>query len=66
MLHFGETDVHIPISDIDKIEEAFPDIKTYRYPAGHGFDCSQCDDYHGQSSAFALDKTIEFLKENIY
>ncbi len=38
LLHFGDQDRLIPVSDVEKIRSAFPEIPNYVYSAGHGFD----------------------------
>ena len=37
ILHFGRTDPHIPLSDVEPIREAYPDLPVHLYDAGHGF-----------------------------
>ena len=38
ILHFGDHDRLIPLADVEPIRAAYPDIPTYIYPTGHGFD----------------------------
>ena len=40
IMHFGELDAHIPLSDVDKVKAAQPDVPVYVYPADHGFNCT--------------------------
>ena len=65
MLHFGETDVFIPIESVDKIAERRPDIPLYRYPAGHGFNCEPRSDYHEESARLARSRTLDFIHQHI-
>lgn len=65
LLHFGETDVFIPIENVDKIHERRPDIPLYRYPAGHGFNCESRADYHEESARLARERTLNFLRQHI-
>jgi dienelactone hydrolase len=37
ILHYGERDAHIPLTDVDAVRAAHPDVPVYLYPAGHGF-----------------------------
>ena len=37
ILHFGKTDASIPMTAVDAIREAHPDLPVYVYDAGHGF-----------------------------
>ena len=65
MLHFGETDQSIPISDVEKVRASHPEIPVYVYPAGHGFSCDERGSYHAESARLALDRTLGFLKQHI-
>jgi carboxymethylenebutenolidase len=65
MLHFGETDHGIPMSDVEKVRAAHPEIALYTYPAGHGFSCDERGSYHAESSRIALDRTLGFLEQHI-
>ena len=61
MFHFGEKDTHIPLSDVEKIRQAYPQGIYHLYPAGHGFNCTERADYDAASARLAFDRTIEFL-----
>ena len=50
MLHFGELDQHIPMSDVAKIREALPDVPVYSYDADHGFNCTHRESYNEDAS----------------
>jgi carboxymethylenebutenolidase len=65
ILHFGETDSHIPMTDVDKIKAAYPDVPVYVYPAGHGFNCEDRADFDAACAKQALDRTLAFFKENV-
>ena len=39
MLHFGEKDASIPLSDVEKFKQAQPQVPVFVYPADHGFNC---------------------------
>ena len=64
-LHFGEKDGHIPMSDVDKIKAAHPDVPVYVYPAGHGFNCDDRADFDAESAKLALDRTLELFRANV-
>jgi carboxymethylenebutenolidase len=36
-LHYGERDPHIPMTDVEKVRLAHPNVPIFVYPAGHGF-----------------------------
>ncbi|MCS6885306.1 MAG: dienelactone hydrolase family protein [Acidobacteriota bacterium] len=65
MLHFGEKDELIPMSDVDKIRNACPDAEIYIYGAGHGFNCDQRADYDAECSKLALQRTLDFLAKHL-
>jgi carboxymethylenebutenolidase len=65
-MHFGETDGSIPMSDVDAIKAAHPDIPTYVYPeAGHGFGCSDRDSWNPEAFELAQSRTLEFFDKNL-
>ncbi|MEM0989616.1 MAG: dienelactone hydrolase family protein [Pseudomonadota bacterium] len=63
MLHFGETDHAIPMSYVDAVRAAQPDVPVHVYPAGHGFSCDARGSYHAESHALALERTLDFLDD---
>jgi carboxymethylenebutenolidase len=65
MLHFGETDHGIPMSDVDKIRSRHPDVQVFVYPgAGHGFNCNKRPDYDADAAKLAKQRTLELFKAN--
>ena len=64
-LHFGETDAHIPMTDVDKIRKAHPGMAVYTYPAGHGFNCDERGSYDKASADLAWGRTMEFFGRHI-
>jgi len=65
MLHFGETDHSIPMSDVEIVKQKRPDVETYVYPAGHGFSCDERPSFHEPSHKQALDRTLAWLKKYV-
>jgi carboxymethylenebutenolidase len=66
LLHFGETDQSIPLSDVEKVRAAHPEIPLHVYKgAGHGFSCDERGSYHAESARVALDRTLGFLQQHI-
>lgn len=61
MLHFGEHDHGIPLTDVDQIKARHPDVPVHLYDAGHGFNCDQRASYSEASAAKALERTLEFF-----
>ena len=65
ILHFGETDHGIPLTDVQKIIDHYPDLPVHIYPAGHGFNCDQRASYNKNSAELALTRTLEFFRNNL-
>jgi len=65
MLHFGEQDTHIPLTAVEKIKQANPDIPVYLYPAGHGFNCDERGSYDAASAKLARERTLAFFTKHI-
>ena len=61
MLHFGEHDKHIPLSDVEKIRAAQPETPVFVYAADHGFNCDERDSYDAAAAAEAEQRTMEFF-----
>ena len=65
ILHFGEQDEGIPMSDVEKIKAARPEVKIYTYPADHGFSCDERGSFEPESHEKALKVTLAFFRENL-
>ena len=65
IMHFGEKDAHIPMSDVDSIKAAHPDVPVYVYDADHGFNCDVRGSYDQPSAATALERTLAFFAKHI-
>jgi carboxymethylenebutenolidase len=65
LLHFGEHDDHIPMSDVDSIKAAYPDVPLYTYDAGHGFNCDARESYDAPAAKLALERTMAFFVEHL-
>ena len=66
MLHFGEQDQSIPMTDVEKVKAARSDVQIFTYPpAGHGFSCDERGSFHKESHEIALKRTLDFLKQKI-
>ena len=65
ILHFGETDHGIPMSDVEKIKTAHPEVTVYVYESvGHGFNCDRRPDYDQAASRLAKQRTLELFRAN--
>ena len=65
MMHFGEKDAHIPMSDVEKVRKAQPEVQVFVYDAGHGFNCNHRESYDAAATARAKERTLTFFAENI-
>ena len=65
MLHFGELDAHIPMSDVESIQSANPQLPVHVYAADHGFNCDQRGSYNAEAAGLAQSRTLEFFAHHL-
>ena len=65
MLHFGELDAHIPLTDVDKIQQANPQLPVHVYAADHGFNCDHRGSYDAAAADLALSRSLEFFAQQL-
>jgi carboxymethylenebutenolidase len=65
MSHWGETDHAIPLEGVKKFLGEHPEVTSFIYPAGHGFNCDQRGSYHAESAKLARQRSLEFLRKHI-
>ncbi len=65
ILHFGDKDQSIPMTDVEKIKQAQPGLPIYVYSAGHGFSCDERPSFDKAAHELALQRTTAFLKQHI-
>ena len=66
MMHFGSEDSSIPLENIEKIRQAYPDIPIYVYEgAGHGFNCDQRASFNAEAAALARKRTLAFFADHL-
>lgn len=61
IMHFGELDAHIPMTDVETVRNAQPGVDVYVYPADHGFNCDHRGSYHAESAAIARQRTLDLF-----
>lgn len=61
VMHFGDRDAHIPLTDVEKIRSAHPDVQVFVYAADHGFNCNHRASYDAAAAALARKRTLEFF-----
>lgn len=62
LLHFGDQDTAIPLSEVDEIRTRHPEIEVHTYAAGHGFNCDARGSYNKEAADLALKRTLDFLQ----
>jgi carboxymethylenebutenolidase len=65
ILHFGDQDQSIPMSDVEKVKAARPDVPVYVYHAGHGFVCDERPSYDAEAAKVALERTLDHFKKYV-
>jgi carboxymethylenebutenolidase len=61
MMHFGQRDTHIPMTEVDTIRKAQPNVQIFVYDADHGFNCDARGSYDAASAATAKERTLAFF-----
>jgi carboxymethylenebutenolidase len=66
LLHFGEHDHAIPLTDVDTVRAAWPDATVYVYEgAEHGFNCDRRASFHAPSAELARSRSLAFFAEKL-
>jgi carboxymethylenebutenolidase len=66
MLHFGEKDTSIPLTDVEAIRAKRPDVEIHIYPgAQHGFSCDERASYDKASADVAGQRTLAFFAKHL-
>lgn len=63
MLHFGDQDTSVPMTDVDAIMTARPETIIHVYQAGHGFNCDRRAGYNADATKLALKRSLDFIAE---
>jgi carboxymethylenebutenolidase len=61
LLHFGDQDASIPLTDVEIIKQKRPEVDIYIYHAGHGFSCDERSAYNESAHTEALGRTLAWL-----
>jgi len=65
-LHFGGLDAHIPMSDVEAIKAAHPEVPVYVYgDADHGFGCEERASYNAAACELAELRSLAFFAEHL-
>ena len=65
ILHFGERDAHIPMTQVEQVRQAHPDVPIYVYSADHGFNCDHRASWDAPAAALALERTLALFAEHL-
>jgi carboxymethylenebutenolidase len=65
LLHFGDQDGSIPLTDVETIKQTRPEVDIYVYHAGHGFSCDERSAYNEAAHAEALGRTLKWLAQYV-
>ena len=65
LMHFGEHDKGIPLSDVDQIAKAHPDATVHIYDADHGFNCEHRGRHNEAAARLARERTMALLAANL-
>jgi carboxymethylenebutenolidase len=61
ILHFGTEDSSIPLSDVETVREAHPDLPVHLYGAGHAFNRDVGDHYNPDAAHLARLRTLQLF-----
>jgi carboxymethylenebutenolidase len=65
MLHFGDKDMHIPMTHVNEIRKLHPGALVYDYPADHGFHCDERGSFDATAAKEAMARTLEFMAKHV-
>ena len=65
LLHFGDQDQSIPVSDVEIVRQRRPDVEIHVYHAGHGFSCDERGSYNEAAHKEALERTLTWLTQHV-
>ena len=65
IMHFGALDAHIPLTDVERVKEALPDVPVHVYDADHGFNCDHRASFDAASAELARERTLALLAEHV-
>lgn len=65
IMHFGELDAHIPLSDVEKVKAAQAGVEVFVYAADHGFNCDHRGSYDQAASELARTRTLAHFDRHL-
>ena len=64
-MHFGDKDMHIPMTHVNELRKLHPGVQVFDYPADHGFHCDERGSYDAAASKQAMARTLEFFGKHV-
>ena len=65
-LHFGASDTHIGIEQIEAVRSSHPEVEIHTYAgAEHGFSCDARSSFNPDAAARAQTRTLAFLRTHV-
>ena len=65
IMHFGELDAHIPMTDVEKVKNAQPEVPVFVYAADHGFNCNHRGSFDAPAAELAKSRTLAHFAANL-
>ncbi len=65
ILHFGDKDMHIPMTHVNELRSLHPGVTIYDYPADHGFHCDERGSWDAAASKQAMERTKAFFAKHV-
>ena len=65
IMHFGALDAHIPMSDVELVKNAHPNVPVHVYDADHGFNCDHRGSYNADAAKLALERTLAHFNTHL-
>ncbi len=64
-LHFGDKDMHIPMTHVNELRTLHPGVQIFDYPADHGFHCDERGSWDAPASKQAMARTLEHFAKYV-
>lgn len=65
MMHFGERDAAIPMSDVQTVRDRHPEVEVHTYDADHGFNCDHRGSFDADAAKLARERTLAFFADHV-
>lgn len=65
ILHFGDNDAGIPLSEVEAVRGKQPKVGIHIYQAGHGFHCDMRGSYDPRAAAIAGMRTVQLFEASL-